>query len=140
MKLNEVKQLPLFPDIHIEPINWDEINIGQPSEDVHQVAQANLMGDAYDIHPVKLYPLSELLGPIGKDYYSSAKGEPQRVKDLVEQIRQNKRFSPIIIAQMDVEGEDDEMWIVEGQHRARAIEMTNTKTIPAILIEYYETE
>ena len=140
MLMREFKQLPLFPDIHIEPIDWDEINIGTPSEDIHQVAQANLVGDAYDIHPIKEYPLSKLLGGVGTDHYSSNREEKQRVESLLAEIKQNKRFSPIIIAQMDIEGEDDEMWIVEGQHRARAIEMTNTKTIPAYLIEYYETE
>lgn len=141
MKLNEVKQLPLFPDIHIEPLNWDEIKLVSPPEDIHEVAQANLAGDAYDVHKVDMYDLHSLLGRVDRgDVYSMDKREQERVKSLAEQIQRNKWFAPIIIAKMDIDGEDDEPWIMEGQHRARAVESLNTKKIPAFMVEYYETE
>ena len=140
MKLKEVQQLPLFPDIHIEPLDWDEIKLVPLSEDIHQVAQANMSGDDYEVQPLKMYPIHELLDGVGQDYYARNPQESKRVKALAEQIKYNKWFEPLIIARMDIPGEDDEPWIVEGQHRARAVELFNTKVIPAYLIEYFETE
>lgn len=134
------RQLPLFRDIHIEPIDWDEVEIKPASEDIYQVADANQMADAYEVMGLRMWNLWELLGGDSQDYYTTNPRERERVMALAQQIRTNKWFSPIIVAVEDFEGGDPEPYILEGQHRARAAQLLGARVVPGYGVEYFETE
>ena len=107
------RQLPLFRDIHIEPIDWDEITIKPASEDIHQVAAASQMADAYEVMSLRMWNLWDLLGGDSQDYYTTNPGERKKVMALAQQIRTNKWFSPIIVAVEDFEGGNA---VIGGEH------------------------
>lgn len=138
--LFEVEQLPLFRDIHIEPLDWDSVRLAPASEDIHQVASANLMADAYEPMGLKWWNVWELLGGNSQDYYTTNPKERQRVVALAQKIKTSGWFSPIIVAVEDFEGGDPEPYILEGQHRARAVQLLGSKKVPGYGIEYFETE
>lgn len=138
--LYEVEQLPLFRDIHIEPLDWDTVQLKAPSEDIHEVAAASQMADAYEVTGLKLWNVWELLGGSSQDYYTTNPTERKRVMALAQQIKNNGWFSPIIVAVEDFEGGDPEPYILEGQHRARAVQLLRSKVVPGYGVIYFETE
>jgi len=134
------KQLPLFRDIHIDPIDWDEVQMKPASEDIHEVAAASQMADAYDVTPLKMWNTWELLGGDSQDYYTTNPRERERVIALAQKIRTSGWFSPIIVAVEDFEGGDPEPYILEGQHRARAVQILGSRVVPGYGVVYFETE
>ncbi len=138
--LYEEYQLPLFRDIHIEPFDWDKIQLKPTSEDIHEVAEANLMADAYELMGLKWWNVWELVGGSSQDYYTTNPGERKRVMTLAQQIKTNGWFSPIIVAVEDFEGGEPDPYILEGQHRARAVQLLGSRMVPGYGVEYFETE
>ena len=113
-------------------IRKEQIEVKRPSDDIHEVAQAQSSND-YDILPIKWYSIDMLIGP-NTDRYSHGT-ENERIKSLALTIKNNLWISAVIVA---FEVGENEPWLVEGQHRTRAMRMLGFKTVPAVAIKYTE--
>jgi len=97
---------------------------------IHDTAQAQREDD-YDIIKIKNYDLDALLGPAEQDSYLKG-SEGQRCQRLADEIKNNGYFTAIIVDVTD----PNEMFIIEGQHRARACRLLGFYTVAAHGIRY----
>lgn len=95
---------------------------------VHEVAQANGTGE-YKILKVKNIPIRYAVS--GQDAYSTQQGEINRIRNLAEQIKENKWIEPVIYDASDYS-------IIEGQHRTRAMKLLGFAMVPGIGIQYLD--
>ena len=106
---------------------WDTSTLGlrAPSEDLYRSADANFFD--YEVVPkvrsVKMSELGDLPG------YNTDK-DVARIRALSDAIRQSSEIEPIFVG-LHPSGE---MYIVEGQHRARAFRDMGIPEIPAHVI------
>ena len=110
----------------------EQIEVKRPSDDIHEVAQAQSSND-YDILPIKWYSIDMLIGPNVDRYSHGSEGD--YIKNLALKIKNNLWISAVIVA---FEVGETEPWLVEGQHRTRAMRMLGFKTVPAVAIKYTE--
>lgn len=94
--------------------------------ELNQIAQANGESD-YVLHPVKWIRIDFNKN----DYYLTNPSELQRIEKLAEQIKQNNWIEAIVY-------DYNKGYIIEGQHRSRAMYIMGFKSVPGIGIEYYE--
>ncbi|MFA5490803.1 MAG: ParB/RepB/Spo0J family partition protein [Candidimonas sp.] len=106
-----------------------DLIVKRPSlSEINEIAQAQSTSD-YDIVPIKWYRIQELIDPTD-DYY--LKNHRDRIGKLIKEIRKNKWIEAVVVA----EGDGMDLWLVEGQHRTRALWLMGFKTVPAIKISY----
>jgi len=95
-------------------------------EELNNVAQANGTSN-YTFHPVQWISVSNLHNE--DDYYLSNSAEKARIQNLAQEIKNNGWIEAVIY---NWKGK----WIIEGQHRARAMKFLGFKTVPGVGIEY----
>lgn len=111
-----------------------DLQIRRPStEELHNVAQANISGD-YEFTDIFWANLRELLPDSEMGSIYSQSGESARIRELAEQIKSNKWVEAVIVGITK-----DGKWLIEGQHRARALRALGFATVPAIGIVYDES-
>lgn len=111
--------------------NPDALEVRRPSlEYVHQVAQASF--NDYELTGLQNFPIGELLGERemagdtkGNMYGSSE--ETARIRELAEQIKSSGWIEAVVVGI-----EDGEKWVLEGQHRLRALRLLGAKTVPGM--------
>lgn len=107
--------------------NWDDFDIMKtPLDELHLIANSNFLDYVIDNKP-KLIKISEY---IGSDTYSDHK---ERIIDLANEIINNKEFEPIVV-------EPNKKYVIEGQHRIRAMKYLGFKTILAYFIIEKQSE
>lgn len=122
---------------HSQPlITWNEIKLRSvDTAYLHSVAEAN--ADSYDVHTkANFFSISDLLPDRDQDHYWQVPSERNKIEALAQAILENHWFEPIIVGKDDETGE---LWIIEGQHRARALAWhLKQSRVPAYLIEIYD--
>lgn len=103
--------------------NWDEFEIIQT-----QYRELDIIGNSnfYDYEIItepKVFKIADFLNQNDSSYSNHY----DRIKKLAEQIMSNKKFEPIVI-------EPNQQWVIEGQHRIRALKMLGFKTFLAYQI------
>ena len=107
------------------PSNWQDLDIRPAREDIYDSAS----GFFYDYEKAKgLFeiPIADI-GPLTG--YDNAK-DKARIQNLAEQIKENREIEPVFVA-VDPNGE---AYLMEGQHRSRALELLGYKSVPARVI------
>ena len=66
---------------------------------------------------------------INKNLYSSAK-EKSYIMRLADEIKNNEKIEPLILGLEP----DGETWVIEGQHRIRALKQLGFNTFPAVIV------
>ena len=103
---------------------------GSAEDDVYTSAQSNFLNSEV-VPGVRSVQISEF-GELGG---YTEKNEMARIKALSEAIKENKEISPIFVG-VDPSGE---MFVMEGQHRIRALKALGEKSIPAkIVVDFGE--
>lgn len=103
------------------PLSWKTIKIvGSSLHDQNVSASAQEESD-YEIMPIKFYRIAELL-PDEDNYYMKGQ-EGEYIKELAQKIKQNRWFEAIYV-------HENERYIIEGQHRTRALRLLRLKTVP----------
>jgi len=95
------------------------------TEYVNEVAQANGEGD-YEVHKITWIPIRFTIAD-KNDYYLI--NQKDRIKSLAEEIKANGWVEAVIY-------DWDNKYIIEGQHRARAMKILGFNTVPGVGIEY----
>lgn len=104
-------------------LSWDNIEIRRSSlHDLNNSAAAQEEA-SYKILPIKMYRLSVLLPPPEEDSRYMSGAELEYIKELAHRIKQNRWFEAIYVHEND-------QYIVEGQHRARAARLLGLKRVP----------
>jgi hypothetical protein len=112
-------------------LKLSDIKIVLPNKrEIINVAQANGTED-FDILPVKWYSISVLIGEQNDSYFRGNEGE--RIRNLAKTIKQSKWIEAVIVA---YNPDEQEPWLVEGQHRTRAMRLLGFKKVPAVAIRY----
>ncbi len=93
-------------------------------EELNEIAQANGESD-YRFRKVTWIPVS--WGMEENDYYF--KRDLERIKNLAQQIKENGWIEAVVYHY-------NEHWVIEGQHRIRAMYLLGFKTVPGVGIEY----
>lgn len=102
--------------------NWNEIDVKQTSRDtLYRVAQSNFNNFEINFTP-KLINIYDYIDKEMDDYYFA--NEKTRLLDLANKIKENKWVEPVIV-------EPDDVWLIEGQHRIRALALLKFKKCPA---------
>jgi len=103
--------------------NWDEFEIIHTSyRQLDTIGNSNF--NDYDIKTSpQIFKISDFLHPDDKSYAN----EQDRIKRLAETIMANKQFEPIVV-------EPNQEWVIEGQHRIRALNLLGFKTVLAYQI------
>lgn len=113
----------------------EQIEVKRPSDNIHKVAQAQ-SSDDYQILPIKWYSIDLLIGSEHNDKFYMG-SQLDSIKNLAIKIKNNLWISAVIVA---IDSDNPEPWLVEGQHRTRAMRMLGFKTVPAITIKYEKME
>lgn len=112
-------------------LKMSDIEVRKPSrETLSNVANANGESGWKIVAPfiVKIYDLI----PADEDDFLYKRGnEPERMQNLAAKIRENLWIETPIVGILN-----KEFWLIEGQHRVRAMAILGFKTIPVIGIEY----
>jgi len=117
IKVNEVDVL--------KPDEWGKIDIIEPKPGLlRQTAESNYSGD-YKIIGPKLVKIGDYIDSF--EYLNHS----ERIIKLGGTIIKNRRFEPIIV-------NPKEKYVIEGQHRIRALKMKGFTTVLAYLIEEIE--
>jgi len=107
-----------------------DVEIRLPDKEMlYNVARGNVSGE-YEMTKLIWVPIREVLPDTTNDMYSFG-GEAERIKGLAQQIKQNKWLEAVIVG-IEPTGK----WLIEGQHRARAMQLLGFARIPAIGIIY----
>lgn len=104
--------------------HFEDLDTRAASESLHQCAQASFLD--YEVVPGTYRIALEDLGDLGG--YDCPK-ERARIESLAHAIKENGEIEPLFVA-LDQEG----YWLVEGQHRARALKLLGYDGVPARLI------
>ena len=104
-----------------------QLQVKMPSlEELNTIAQSN--GDTYyRFVPVQHIRINTLL-PEDDGIYGYGK-ELEKIKNLAYKIKNDGWIEPVVYDFYD-------RWLIEGQHRARAVRLLGFKTIPAIGVKY----
>jgi uncharacterized ParB-like nuclease family protein len=95
-----------------------------PSDDLHTSAESHFTD--YEVAPgVRDVPLVDL----GLSGYNDKK-ELHRIGKLAEKITETGEFDPIFVGI----GADGEAYVMEGQHRARAMQQMGYESVPAKVV------
>lgn len=94
--------------------------------ELNMIAQANGTED-YRFHPVKWIRINV----DSDDIYATSPGERQRIAALAQQIKESGWIEAVVYHYK-------EGWVIEGQHRIRALKMLGFNTAPGIGIEYFD--
>ncbi len=102
-------------------LTWKTMEIkGSSLYDLNNSAAAQEEA-TYEILPIKMYRIAELL-PDEEDMYSKG-GEAAYIQELAHKIKQNRWFEAIYV-------HENHRYVVEGQHRTRALKLLGFKTVP----------
>ena len=102
-------------------LTWKTMEIkGSSLYDLNNSAAAQEEAE-YKILPVKMYRIAEIL-PEGEDAYSKG-GEAVYIRELAQKIKENRWFEAIYV-------HENHRYVVEGQHRTRALKLLGFKTVP----------
>lgn len=105
-----------------------ELKVVRPGiEELNMVAQSNGESD-YEFHlEIAWLPIKDLIS--NDDVYAVQPNEIQKIRNLASEIKQNKWIEAIIYHY-------NEGWVIEGQHRTRAMQVLGFNTVPGVGIEY----
>lgn len=100
--------------------NWDQFEIiHTPYEKLVTIGDSNF--NDYEIgEKIKKFKISDFLNVNDNSYHNHA----NRIKNLSRLIIENKQFEPIVV-------EPNQEWVIEGQHRIRALNLLKFKTVLA---------
>lgn len=95
-------------------LSWEDIRIsGNDRYDLYHTAEAN--GAVDYTFKKEMLPVANFVGPFAQqDRYHAEDG---RIRDLAQEIKSNGQFERVIV----MRERDGGVWLVEGQHRARAV-------------------
>lgn len=125
---------------NVQPtLTWNEIRIKPESrEEIGISAEANAVDFEITWKP-QHFQLVRLLPDLAEDSYMAEKKERAYITKLAEKIRENRWFTPIFVGQQEDDNEREVQWIVEGQHRARAVFYDlRLPTIPGYLFDIFD--
>lgn len=107
-------------------LRLSNLEVKRPSlQELNVVAQANGESD-YKFHPTKWVKF-----PVGnKDVYATQSSELNKIASLAEEIKQNGWIEAVIY-------DWNSGYLIEGQHRVRALRLLGFKTAPGVGIEYF---
>jgi hypothetical protein len=120
-------------------LTWNEITIGRENRSTIVTSADASFEEWESDFKVTFHDLSKLLPPKDKDDYLVDTNEIRRIAALAEAIKENLAFTPVFIAQEEDNDGKDMIWILEGQHRCRALYYhLGIKDVPGYLIVGYD--
>jgi hypothetical protein len=111
--------------------NWQNLDIRPAREDIYDSASA-FFYDYEKANGLFDVPITDI-GPLSG--YDNAK-DKARIQNLAEQIKESGEIEPVFVA-VDPNGE---AYLMEGQHRSRALELLGYKSVPARVIVSMDQE
>lgn len=107
-----------------------DIQVRQPSKTMLYQIGESLTAGPFELGPLAWVPIQELIGDDGASIYSGQTQEIDRIKNLAVEIKNNKWLEAVVIG-IEASGE---RYVIEGQHRVRAMRLLGFKMVPAIAI------
>lgn len=120
-------------------ITWTEIEIGSESRrDI--VISADAHAESWECDwKVHWFDCAELLPDPSNDVYAQDPAEVRRIEALAAAIRENREFTPIFVAEQEDDDERIQRYVMEGQHRTRAVyRILGLKKVPGYRIEIFD--
>lgn len=112
-------------------LRLNQLEVRKPGAyELNMAAQASALGE-YDFIPLKWIPIKGMIDD--KDVYATQQKEVDKIKNLAGLIKSNGWIEAIIYG---IE-EDGVPYIIEGQHRTRAMKLLGFNTVPGIGIKFY---
>lgn len=105
--------------------NWEDLDVRPSREDIYDSA-SGFFNDYEKANGLFDIPLADI-GPLTG--YDNAK-DKARIQNLADQIKESGEIEPVFVA-VDPDGES---YLMEGQHRSRALELLGYKSVPARVI------
>lgn len=109
-------------DIDIQNVNLNELYVKPTKENLDNIAEANFTD--YKIRKIQYWDIKNDLGVDENDYFFKNVDDRKRIEELAKTITKNGWIEAIVV------GTDDEHWIIEGQHRARALLLMGINKVP----------
>ena len=112
-------------------LKLSDIEVRRPSKELlSEVANANGT-EAWKVVAPFMAKISDLIPDEEEDFLYKRGNEPQRMRNLADKIKENLWIETPIVG-IQSKG----FWLIEGQHRVRAMSILGFKTVPVIGIEY----
>jgi hypothetical protein len=110
------------PEPEKDTFDWDDVEIIYTSrQELHTIANSSFYDYEIDMTP-SLVVIDDYIDSF--DYYD----HKERIENLAAEINRTKTFEPIVV-------EPNDKWVIEGQHRIRAIKLLGADKVLAYKIK-----